>query len=319
MSVRPYSMESVSCTMEPDVERRESSTLRRLTPRCPRPKEKALRCAHVSPSSPSSSQLPAETRSFTRLPNSPAAFEKMREPAPSVLSPAASSSRKCFRMKFCSAGSSSAAAARRRASSRRSTTFAKVSRKMPLREQSASTRGRPSSSSGMSSKRTTRPVCSWTGRAPMRPRTTPTLSPRVLMASRPQRFTAMVSGYAPVSSSCSWIDASAMARPRAVAVALGMRYGSRAWMLRPVGSTPAPSRSRSPPGAGRMYSPFSARRRLVSSSPFCRRSSRIEAASLTRPTSTSEVQARTASSAAAPAQSRFRASAGSSGRPAPSK
>ena len=74
---------------------------------------------------------------------------------------------------------------------------------MPDMLHSTSTRGRPfgsSSSRGISSYRATRPVPSFTARAPMSSSTIPTDSPFVLMASKPQRFTETVSGYAPVVS-----------------------------------------------------------------------------------------------------------------------
>lgn len=56
-------------------------------------------------------------------------------------------------------------------------------------------------SKGMSSNLAMRPVPSFTGRAPTRCSTMATLSPLVLMASRPHRFTATVSGKA--ESFCS--------------------------------------------------------------------------------------------------------------------
>mmetsp|Transcript_8911 Transcript_8911/g.27048 ORF Transcript_8911/g.27048 Transcript_8911/m.27048 type:complete len:249 (-) Transcript_8911:127-873(-) len=138
---------------------------------------------------------------------------------------------------------------------------------MPDMLHSTSMRGRPSSSSGTSSKRATRPVPSVTGRAPTSSSTMPTLSPLVLMASRPHRLTATVSGSAPLfASACAWRICVATSAPRARAAAEGMRYGSSAWMLRPVGSTPSPSRNRSPPASGRTYSPASALRTASSSS-----------------------------------------------------
>lgn len=70
-------------------------------------------------------------------------------------------------------------------SSKRSTTLAKLSLKIPERLASTSTRGRPSSGRGTSSYLTTRPVASLTGLAPTSARAIATLSPRVLMASKP--------------------------------------------------------------------------------------------------------------------------------------
>ena len=40
---------------------------------------------------------------------------------------------------------------------------------------------------------------------------------------------------------CASMMSLAAVRPLAIATGEGMRYGSRAWMLRPVGRTPAPS------------------------------------------------------------------------------
>mmetsp|Transcript_10513 Transcript_10513/g.44746 ORF Transcript_10513/g.44746 Transcript_10513/m.44746 type:complete len:273 (-) Transcript_10513:305-1123(-) len=188
-------------------------------------------------------------------------------------------------MKFFSSGSS-ASAARLNASSSRPTTLAKESRKMPDMLHSTSTRGRPggsSSSRGMSSYRATRPVPSFTARAPTSSSTMPTDSPFVLIASRPQRLTDTVSGNAPsFAARCCANNACAMRLPRSAAAGLGMRYGSSAWMLRPVGNTPGPSRSRSPPAAGGRYSPFRARSAPLSSSVFRRSSSRISNASSSR-------------------------------------
>ncbi len=62
-------------------------------------------------------------------------------------------------------------------------------RKMPDMLHSTSTRGRPSSASGRSAKRAMRPVPSRTGAAPTRRNTIATLSPFVLIASRPHRLT----------------------------------------------------------------------------------------------------------------------------------
>mmetsp|Transcript_9530 Transcript_9530/g.37122 ORF Transcript_9530/g.37122 Transcript_9530/m.37122 type:complete len:236 (+) Transcript_9530:1189-1896(+) len=67
--------------------------------------------------------------------------------------------------------------------------------------------------------------------------------------------------------------------PLSAAAGLGILYGSSAWMLRPVGSTPGPSRRRSPPVAGGTYSPPNARMTPVSSSVFFLSKSRISTAS----------------------------------------
>mmetsp|Transcript_36304 Transcript_36304/g.85358 ORF Transcript_36304/g.85358 Transcript_36304/m.85358 type:complete len:201 (+) Transcript_36304:688-1290(+) len=199
MSVSPYSTESMHCTTCPVVFISASSVARRSTPRPPFPKLNAFLFAHVSPRSVSSSQLESVTRSFTSDPNSPGGFEKMRAVDASMSSPAARSSSACFLMKFISTGSS-ASAARFSTSSSSSITLANESRKIPDSDASTSTRGRPSFSSGISSKRTTRPVASTTGCAPIRPRTTATDSPLVLIASSPHRFTATVSGSSPALS-----------------------------------------------------------------------------------------------------------------------
>mmetsp|Transcript_3911 Transcript_3911/g.11358 ORF Transcript_3911/g.11358 Transcript_3911/m.11358 type:complete len:207 (+) Transcript_3911:1227-1847(+) len=187
----------------------------------------------------------------------------------------------CARMKFISGGSSASAALLKR-SSKSSTTFWKLSRKIPLMLQSTSMRGRPSSSRGTSSKRAMRPVPSLRGRAPTSCSTMATDSPFVLMASKPQRFTDTVCGRTPLFAALwdSRMD-SATATPRCRAAAPGILYGSRAWMFRPVGSTPAPSRSRSPPASGRMYSPFSARSTECTSSVFWSSSPAMSMASLT--------------------------------------
>mmetsp|Transcript_39448 Transcript_39448/g.97678 ORF Transcript_39448/g.97678 Transcript_39448/m.97678 type:complete len:213 (+) Transcript_39448:1229-1867(+) len=108
----------------------------------------------------------------------------------------------------------------------------------------------------------------------------PTDSPLVLIASSPHRLTLTVSGYAPsLAARCCSMMARATRAPRSAAAGEGMRYGSRAWMLRPVGSTPGPSRSRSPPTAGSRYSPLSAFIAPLSSSTLRRRSERISTAS----------------------------------------
>ena len=156
---------------------------------------------------------------------------------------------------------------------------------MPDMLHSTSTRGRPfgsSSSRGISSYRATRPgALLHRARADELQHDTHRLALR-LMASKPQRFTETVSGYAPsLAARCCASNARAMRLPRSAAAGLGMRYGSSAWMLRPVGSTPGPSR----PAARRpgRYSPFqSPQAPAASSSVFRRSSSRISRASSSR-------------------------------------
>lgn len=85
-------------------------------------------------------------------------------------------------------------------------------------------RGRPRSARGVRANRATRPVASATGAAPTSLNTMATDSPFVLMASRPHRLTATVSGKAPLFWAW-WADTiwSAARAPRAMAAALGMR------------------------------------------------------------------------------------------------
>mmetsp|Transcript_688 Transcript_688/g.2035 ORF Transcript_688/g.2035 Transcript_688/m.2035 type:complete len:279 (-) Transcript_688:1219-2055(-) len=174
----------------------------------------------------------------------------------------------CFLMKFISGGSS-ASAARVKRSSRRFTTFWKLSLKIPDMFAMTSILGRPSSLRGISSKRATLPVLSLSVLAPTKCKTMATASPLVLMESRPQRATAQVSGYSP--SFCSWCCAMislAAEVPLRKAAWDGILYGSRAWMFLPVGRTPGPSLSRSPPATEGMYSPRRARTTLFISSVF---------------------------------------------------
>mmetsp|Transcript_26159 Transcript_26159/g.51360 ORF Transcript_26159/g.51360 Transcript_26159/m.51360 type:complete len:210 (-) Transcript_26159:1930-2559(-) len=157
----------------------------------PFPNENAFREVHVSPNSSLDVQSEDPTLSLTIDPKSPAGLENRRLCA--LSSPWSSSSFACFLMKFISTGSSTSAARLKRSSSI-STTFPNVSRKIPLILHRTSTRGRPNSSRGSNSNLTIRPVASFTGRAPTRASTTATLSPLVLMASKPQSVTATVSG-----------------------------------------------------------------------------------------------------------------------------
>lgn len=185
------------------------------------------------------------------------------------------------------------------------TTLANESRKMPESDARTSTRGRPSSASGTSSYLTMRPVASFTGRAPTRLRRMATDSPRVLMASSPQSITATVSGYTPsLAARCCSRILRAASCPRCQAAGEGRRYGSSAWMLRPVGSTPVPSRSRSPPTPGSTYSPFSALRMDAVSSVLRSSSRLISSASSSRP----RVVSRCARAASAAARAVFRPS-----------
>mmetsp|Transcript_77889 Transcript_77889/g.130790 ORF Transcript_77889/g.130790 Transcript_77889/m.130790 type:complete len:224 (-) Transcript_77889:276-947(-) len=195
--------------------------------------------------------------------------------------PCSSISSECFRTKFMSVGSA-AAAARCMQSSNSSTMFGNVSLKMPDKFARMSMRGLPSSSKGISSKRTIRPVPSRSGRAPTSASAMASDSPRVLIASSPHNITATVSGYVSCLAKCCSTIFCAAILPLSHAPAEGMRYGSRAWMLRPVGRTSYPSRSRSPPVAGRTYSPLRARSIPEISWGVCRSLSRIRAASLIR-------------------------------------
>jgi hypothetical protein len=87
--------------------------------------------------------------------------------------------------------------------------------------------------------------------APHRPAPSPA-SPLVLMLSRPHRLTATVSGQdPPLACLCASRIASAALVPRSMAASEGMRYGSSAWMLRPVGSTPAAKGQRVKRGGAR--------------------------------------------------------------------
>ena len=134
-----------------------------------------------------------------------------------------------------------------------------------------SMRGRPSSSRGINSYRATRPVFSLTDRAPSKAKTMATDSPLVLMASRPQRLTETVSGNCPsFSCRCLAMISLATSLPRMNAALDGMRYGSNACIFLPVGKTPGPSRSKSPPAAGWTQSPFNALTKPTSNSSLLR-------------------------------------------------
>mmetsp|Transcript_118494 Transcript_118494/g.330588 ORF Transcript_118494/g.330588 Transcript_118494/m.330588 type:complete len:336 (+) Transcript_118494:932-1939(+) len=168
----------------------------------------------------------------------------------------------CFRTKFCSGGSS-ASAAILIARSKRFIWLMNRSRKTPEQLQTTSMRGRPSSSSGMSSTLLTRPRLSAIGLAPTSAKTCARLSPYVLMLSVPQRVNAMDSG----SSSVSPMRSSSLSTTTSAVSAaafVGMDCGSKACMFLPVGNTSG-LRMGSPPGPGSMNSPLSARKRLGNS------------------------------------------------------
>mmetsp|Transcript_4671 Transcript_4671/g.10408 ORF Transcript_4671/g.10408 Transcript_4671/m.10408 type:complete len:207 (-) Transcript_4671:3051-3671(-) len=166
-------------------------------------------------------------------------------------------------------------------SSSRSTTLAKESRKIPDRLASTSILGLPSSSILTRSNRTTLPVPSFTGFAPTRERTMAMDSPRVLIVSRPHNVTAVVSGNFPsLLCWCCLITSSAASWPLIQAPADGIRYGSRACIFFPVGSTDVPSRNRSPPGFGGTYPPSRAVTTASSSSVLRDRSETMSVASV---------------------------------------
>jgi hypothetical protein len=119
---------------------------------------------------------------------------------------------------------------------------------MPESVMTTSMRGRPSSSSGIRSAPQRRPKLSKRGFAPISAsacgRSGP---PSDLMLSDPQSTSATERGMSPVG----FEQRSACFAPSRQANAVGMRNGSNAWMLRPVGSTSG-ERIRSPPGTGSM-------------------------------------------------------------------
>mmetsp|Transcript_10764 Transcript_10764/g.45827 ORF Transcript_10764/g.45827 Transcript_10764/m.45827 type:complete len:224 (+) Transcript_10764:1295-1966(+) len=119
-------------------------------------------------------------------------------------------------------------------------------------------RGRPSSSSEMSSSLFTRPSASGMGRTPTISITCASDSPYVLMLSVPHSTSAMDSGYTPLFST-RWrsIRRSTTTFADASAAEVGIAWGSSAWMFLPVGRTLG-LRMGSPPGPGSTYSPLSA-------------------------------------------------------------
>mmetsp|Transcript_9378 Transcript_9378/g.32626 ORF Transcript_9378/g.32626 Transcript_9378/m.32626 type:complete len:202 (-) Transcript_9378:2428-3033(-) len=163
----------------------------------------------------------------------------------------------CLRTKFISM-SSSCSAASLMARSSRFIWFTNRSRKTPEQFTTTSMRGRPSSSSGMSSSLLTRPRASGCGLTPTISITCASDSPYVLMLSVPHSTTAIDSGYTPPFS-IFWRSSrrSTTTEADCSAAAVGMACGSSAWMFLPVGSTSG-LRMGSPPGPGTMYCPSSA-------------------------------------------------------------
>mmetsp|Transcript_45111 Transcript_45111/g.134703 ORF Transcript_45111/g.134703 Transcript_45111/m.134703 type:complete len:284 (+) Transcript_45111:1154-2005(+) len=162
--------------------------------------------------------------------------------------------RACLRTKFISSGSSSSAAILT-ARSRSSIWLTNRSRNTPEQLTTTSTRGRPSSSSGMTSSLFTRPSASGTGRMPTIIITCASDSPYVLMLSVPHRTSAIVSGYLPPLSVLSRsMRRSTTTAADLMAATVGMDCGSSAWMFLPVGSTSG-LRMGSPPGPGSTYLP----------------------------------------------------------------
>ena len=140
------------------------------------------------------------------VPYVPGRPPKMRAVA-AFQSPASSSTSAstCLRTKFWSSGSSSPATSVT-ASSRTSTRCGNASRKKPLMRTVTSMRGRPSSSSGITSRPTIRRVSGChLGRTPSSARISPASSPAVRIAAVPQTTMPTVSG------SSSWEASSASA------------------------------------------------------------------------------------------------------------
>ena len=131
------------------------------------------------------------------------------------------------------------------------------SRKTPEQDTTTSMRGRPNSSSGMSSSLLTRPKASGTGLTPTNPRTCASDSPYVLMLSVPQSVNATDSGNSPLSFSNLSNNFSTTRFAHSTAAVVGIDCGSRACIFLPVGKTPG-LRMGSPPGPGSMYWPSSA-------------------------------------------------------------
>mmetsp|Transcript_11267 Transcript_11267/g.45616 ORF Transcript_11267/g.45616 Transcript_11267/m.45616 type:complete len:271 (+) Transcript_11267:1010-1822(+) len=215
---------------------------------------KPLRPMNWSWSWPSDSQPPFSMARPTFAEYEPAAFEKTRVAASRIETPiSAACSSACLRTKFWSSGSS-ASAASLTARSRRFIWLMKRSRKTPEHVTTTSTRGRPSSSSGMSCSLLTRPSASGRGRTPTSSRTCASDSPYVLMLSVPHSVNATDSGNAPVSFSRRASSLSTTRFAQSTAADVGIDCGSSACMFLPVGRT-AGFRMGSPPGPGSMYVP----------------------------------------------------------------
>mmetsp|Transcript_328 Transcript_328/g.508 ORF Transcript_328/g.508 Transcript_328/m.508 type:complete len:248 (+) Transcript_328:670-1413(+) len=211
---------------------------------------KPLRERNCSCSWLSSSHPPFSIARPTLAEYEPAALEKTRVAASRSVQPSSSAcSSECLRTKFISTGSSSSATSLTARSSR-FIWLMKRSRKTPEHVTTTSTRGRPSSSSGIASMRLTRPSESGSGRTPTIHSTCASDSPYVLMLSVPQSTKAIDSGYLP-SLSCAWRSSSRSTTTLAQshAAVVGMACGSRACMFLPVGSTSG-LRIGSPPGPG---------------------------------------------------------------------
>mmetsp|Transcript_38127 Transcript_38127/g.78204 ORF Transcript_38127/g.78204 Transcript_38127/m.78204 type:complete len:248 (+) Transcript_38127:816-1559(+) len=228
-------------------------------------------CSCCSPSHP-----PFSIASPTLAEYDPAALENTRVAASRSDTPSSSAcSSACLRTKFISSGSSASAAILMPRSSR-FIWLMNRSRNTPEHDTTVSTRGRPSSSSGMSSSLLTRPSESGTGRTPTSCNTCASDSPYVLMLSVPQSVNAIDSGYSPPASAARRSSRrSTTTLAQSTAADVGMDCGSSACMFLPVGSTSG-LRMGSPPGPGTMY--------LPSSAPMSAPSS-LSATILVRPTS----------------------------------
>mmetsp|Transcript_722 Transcript_722/g.2427 ORF Transcript_722/g.2427 Transcript_722/m.2427 type:complete len:341 (+) Transcript_722:887-1909(+) len=222
-------------------------------------KAKPLRVRNCSCSWDSSSHPPFSIARPTLALYEPAALLKTRVAASRRLRPSSSAcSSACLRTKFMDRSSSSDSAAIFTARSRRFIWLMKRSRNTPEHVTTTSMRGRPSSSTGMSSSLFTRPRLSGTGRTPTRDMTWARLSPYVLMLSVPQSVKATVSGYSPLlSARRRSMRRSTTTLAQSTAAWVGMDWGSRACMFLPVGSTSG-LRMGSPPGPGVMNLPSSA-------------------------------------------------------------
>ena len=106
-------------------------------------------------------------------------------------------------------------------------TCGNASRKKPEIRTVTSTRGRPSSASGTTSKPVTRrDASSHTGRHPIRASTSAMSSPWVRIALVPHTVSPTVAGHSPVSSRWRASSESARARPTSQALRDGIAFGS---------------------------------------------------------------------------------------------